>query len=162
QGGELMNERVWVRNETRRVVSTTCLRLMLLLIVLSALSPLGLRAQAREEAAFESSVLAAPAPMRDDATVVVFGSDGIISTLREGTNGLICWDNQGRLGAMGPIDAQCTNEGNRPRLEQNHAFESAGGTVQDIEARFRQAEADGTRILPVFGSIYYRVIGDSL
>ena len=32
---------------------------------------------------------------------------------------------------MAPLDVQCTAEANRPRSEQNHAFESAGGTVAE-------------------------------
>jgi hypothetical protein len=156
-----MNQRERVRDQAKRLGWTTCLRLTFLLVVFSALAPFGLRAQSGEGAAFERAVLAAPASMRDGATVLDFGQDGMITAIREGTNGLICWDNQGRSGSMGPVDVQCTSEGNRPRLEQNHAFESAGGTAQDIQARFRRAEADGTRVLPVFGSIYYRVIGDS-
>ena len=62
---------------------------------------------------------------------------------------------------MAPFDVQCTAEANRPRLEQNHAFESAGGTVAEILTRFERAEADGTRALSVWGSIYYHVYGDS-
>lgn len=41
------------------------------------------------------------------------------------------------------------------------AFEIAGGTVAEILARFERAEADGTRALSVWGSIYYHVYGDS-
>jgi len=44
---------------------------------------------------------------------------------------------------------------------QNHAFEGAGGTVAEILARFERAEADGTRALSEWGSIYYHVYGDS-
>jgi hypothetical protein len=109
----------------------------------------------------ELAVLAAPAPMREGATVLDLLPDGTTAVQRQGANGLICWNNEGRSGAMDSVDVQCTSEGNRPRLEQNHAFEAAGGTVNEIQARFRRAEEDGTRVLPVWGSIYYRAYGAS-
>ena len=133
-----------------------------LLVAVFACPQSVLWAQSAEED-ISLAALAAPVTMRDAATILDLLPNGTTSVVRQGTNGLICWDNKGRPGAMGPVDVQCTVEGNRPRLEQNHAFESAGGTVGEIDRRFRQSEADGTRVLPVFGSIYYRYyqpIGD--
>ena len=117
--------------------------------------PLNLLAQSSEDDV-SLATLAAPPSMRDGATVLDLRADGTTEVLRQGTNGLICWNNRGRPGAMGPVDVQCTVEGNRARLEQNHAFESGGGTVREVQDRFTQAEADGTRVMPVFGSIFYR------
>jgi hypothetical protein len=130
------------------------LRLAFLLAV-SACPGSALSAQAADEE-ISLATLAAPVAMRDGATIIDLRPDGTTSVLRPGTNGLICWNNKGRPGAMGAVDVQCTVEENRGRLEQNHAFESAGGTVGEVQARFRQAEADGSRVLPVFGSIFYR------
>jgi hypothetical protein len=137
---------------------TTVRSLAFLSIAICFAPPLSGQSTAAE---VELAVLAAPAPMREGATVLDLLPDGDIVVLRKGTNGLICWSNDGRPGAMGPMDVQCTAEGNRPRLEQNHAFEAAGGTVNEVQARFRGAEEDGTRILPVWGSIYYRAYGES-
>lgn len=154
-----MNQGVSIRSFRNWIGLTTWWRTILAIMVFW---PLGLRAQSTDEGSFEHAVLAAPVTMRDEATVLELNPDGTTTVIREGTNGLTCWDNEGRPGALGPVDVQCTNEGNRARLEQNHAFESAGGTVREIQDRFRTAEADGTRVLPVFGSIYYRAYGDSL
>jgi hypothetical protein len=109
----------------------------------------------------ERTLLAAPASLRAEATILELRPDGSTAVLRGGSNGLICWDNEGRPGQMDVFDVQCTIEANRPRLEQNHAFERAGGTVTEILARFERAEEDGTRALSEWGSIYYHVFGDS-
>ncbi len=133
---------------------------LLFLPFIPVLLPSALCAQSADTD-IEQTLLAAPASLRAEATILEFRPDGSTAVLRGGSNGLICWDNEGRPGQMAPLDVQCTVEANRPRLEQNHAFESAGGTVTEILARFERAEADGTRALAVWGSIYYHVYGDS-
>lgn len=133
---------------------------LLFLPFTAVLLPSALCAQSAD-ADIERTLLAAPASLRAEATILELRPDGSTAVLRKGSNDLICWDNEGRPGQMAPFDIQCTAKANRPRLEQNHAFESAGGTVAEILARFERAEADGTRALSVWGSIYYHVYGDS-
>ena len=133
---------------------------LLLLTFSTTLVPCVLSAQPAQ-ADLDLALLAAPEPLRAEATILELRPDGSTVVLREGRNGLICWNNDGRPGQMAPLDVQCTAEANRPRLEQNHAFESAGGTVNEVRARFEQAEKDGARALSVWGSIYYHVYGDS-
>ena len=125
---------------------------LLFLPFTAVLLPSALCAQSAD-ADIERTLLAAPASLRAEATILELRPDGSTAVLRKGSNDLICWDNEGRPGQMA--------KANRPRLEQNHAFESAGGTVAEILARFERAEADGTRALSVWGSIYYHVYGDS-
>ena len=110
----------------------------------------------------QRALMAAPPNMRDDATVLELRPDGTTAVLRQGANGLMCWDNRGRRGYNNPLDVQCTTEANRPRLEQNHEFQAAGGSDEEIQARFQRSEADGSRALSEFGSIYYRVQGESM
>jgi len=133
---------------------------ILLVLAAAAVYPTVLNGQAPADE-IERAVLAAPARQRADATVLDLRPDGTVTVLRQGSNGLICWDNTGRPGVELPIDSQCTTEGNRARLEQNHAFQAAGGSEDEIAARFAEAEANGTRAKSVFGSIYYHVSGDS-
>ncbi len=133
---------------------------LLFLPFTAVLLPSALWAQS-DDVDIERALLAAPEPLRAEATILELRPDGSTAVLRRGGNGLICWDNEGRPGQMAHLDVQCTAEANRPRLEQNHAFESAGGTVAEILARFERAEADGTRALSLWGSIYYHVYGDS-
>jgi hypothetical protein len=130
--------------------------------ILLAAAPLPVEALAQSaDAEIQRAVLAAPARQRADATVLSLRPDGSIAVLRQGSNGLICWDNTVRAGYDNPIDSQCTTEANRERLAQNHTFQTAGGTADDIKARFDQAEANGTRAVSQFGSIYYHVTGDT-
>ncbi len=136
------------------------MKCLLFLPLTAAILPTALCAQSAG-ADIERALLAAPAPLRAEATVLELRPDGSTAVLREGGNGLICWDNEGRPGQMAPLDVQCTAEANRPRLEQNHALESVAGTVAEMMARFERAEADGTRAVSVWGSIYYHVYGDS-
>ncbi|MEX2581632.1 MAG: hypothetical protein WD766_00025 [Gemmatimonadota bacterium] len=133
---------------------------ILLVLAAAALYPSIASAQSAE-AEIQRALLAAPARMRAEATVIDLRPDGTTAILRQGSNGLMCWDNAGRPGVSSPIDVQCSTEGNRARLEQNHAFQAAGGTDEAIQARFAQAEADGTRVQSEFGSIYYHLRGDS-
>jgi hypothetical protein len=133
---------------------------LLVLSFTAVLLPSALGAQSAD-ADIERTPLAAPASLRAEVTILELRPDGSTAVLREGSNGLICWDNEGRPGQTAPFDVQCTAEANRPRLEQNHTIESAGGTVAEILARFERAEEDGTRALSEWGSIYYHVFGDS-
>ena len=133
---------------------------LLFLPFAAVLLPSALCAQAAD-ADIELMLLAAPAPLRAEATILELRPDGSTTVLRAGSNDLICWDNEGRPGQMAPFDVECTVEANRERLAQNHALESGGGTVAEILARFERVEADGTRALSVWASIYYHVYGDS-
>lgn len=134
-------------------------RLLFFVLTGAAVLPGGLAAQSAN-AEIERAVLAAPARQRAEATVVSLRPDGTLATLRQGSNGMMCWDNTVKTGAT-TIDSQCTTEANRERLAQNHQIQSAGGTDEEIDARFAAAEANGTRKLSQFGSIYYHVTGDS-
>lgn len=126
----------------------------------AALWPTFAQAQSND-AEIQRALLAAPDRLRADATVLQLRADGTTAVIRPGSNGLICWDNTGRAGHDDAIDSQCTNEANRARLAQNHAFEAAGGGQDAIQARFDEAEANGTRETSEFGSIYFRVRGST-
>jgi hypothetical protein len=54
--------------------------------------------------------------------------------------------------------SECTNLGNLPRAAQNQKIEA----IADAKARqaaFDAAEKDGTRVKPVFGSVWYHISG---
>jgi len=127
----------------------------------ATLAPAALSAQTPQET-IDRAVLAAPARLRADATVLDLKKDGTIGVLRQGKNGLICWNNTGRPGYDTPVDVECTVEANLPRLQENHAFQMAGGSKEEIQARFDKAEKDKTRKVSQYGSIYYRLRGQTL
>lgn len=108
------------------------------------------------EEQIERAVLAAPERMRAEATVIGFDEDGSSVVLKEGSNGILCWDSSGEPGQQGRFSAQCTSEANRARVEQNHRIVNS----DDPERMFEEAEENGTREVAEFGTIYWHVIGD--
>lgn len=136
-----------------RVVYAT-LGAALLLSPLAA--PTSVSAQAME---IEQAVLAAPGNAGAEATVIHLNDDGSSTVIREGSNGFMCWDSSDH--AYNRWDSQCTSIENRARVEQNHEFSMAGGTDEEIQARFQQAEENGTRATSKYGSFYFHVVGDS-
>ena len=103
------------------------------------------------------AVLAAPRVMQGDAMVIRLAADGGHDVLREGTNGLMCWDRSDEPGRSFAV--QCTSEANLARVKQNRAWNMSGGNAEEIQAMMDEAEADGTREVAAFGSTYYALSG---
>jgi hypothetical protein len=116
--------------------------------------PAAVEAQSAD-AEIARAVAAAPARSQADATVISLDDDGSVVVLRQGSNGILCWDETSSEG----FSATCTSEGNRARVEQNFEFNNSGGTREEIQALFAEAEANGTRAVSEFGTIYYHLDG---
>ncbi len=113
-------------------------------------------AQTPEEI-IERALAAAPRQMRDGATVIHWKADNTYETLKKGTNRLFCYDRSGEPGRQ-PFAVQCTSMGNLDRVAQNRKFEA----MSDRDARQKAldaAEANGTRIKPEYGSVWYDMNG---
>jgi len=109
------------------------------------------------EADVDKALIAAPAALRNQATVIKWKSDFTYDTLRKGTNGLVCYDRSGY--PLQPAFAvQCTSLGNLAREAQNLKAEASGDRAKS-EAMLKGMEQDGTRAKPEFGSIWYHVSG---
>ena len=106
---------------------------------------------------FEKALLPAPRGMRDGATVIKWKPDGTYDTLRKGTNRLVCYDQSGEP-AEQPFAVQCTSIGNLERVAQNRRFE-AEQDQKKRQAALDAAEANGTRVKPEFGSVFYSMSG---
>jgi hypothetical protein len=106
----------------------------------------------------ERAVMGAPARARADATVVKFNADHTWETLREGSNGWVCYDrsNEGRRPAFA---VQCTNIENLPRIAQNRRFAAEGGDRAGTQALVAAAEENGTREPAVYGSMWLAMNG---
>lgn len=105
-----------------------------------------------DSATIDRALAAAPRQMREAATVVRFKPGATYDTLKKGTNQLICYDRSGEPGRQ-PFAAQCTVLANLPRLVQNRKFEA----ITDRKARqaaLDEAEKNGTRIKPEYGSVW--------
>jgi hypothetical protein len=110
-----------------------------------------------QDAAIETALLAAPATLRDGATVVKWKSDFTYETLRKGTNRLVCYDRTG-LPEQQPFSIECTSIANLDRVAQNLKFEAVGDKVK-TQAMLDAAEKDGTRVKPEYGSVWYHMLG---
>ena len=109
------------------------------------------------QADVDLALLAAPANLRDQATVIKWKPDYTYDTLRKGTNRLVCFDKSGKPGQQAFM-IECTVLGNLERVAQNLRFEAMGDKKQ---AMLDAAEKDGTRAKPEFGSVWYHVMGPS-
>jgi hypothetical protein len=124
-------------------------------IVLSLLVvPAGAFAQAPADA-ITTAVLAAPANLREAATVIKWKPDFTYDTLKKGTGRLVCYDRSGFPGQQ-PFSLECTSLGNLDRAAQNLKFEAMGDKKQ---AMLDAAEKDGSRVKPEFGSVWYHLAG---
>jgi hypothetical protein len=103
----------------------------------------------------DTPLLAAPANLREGATVVKWKSDFTYETLRKGTNRLVCYDRTGQPG-QAPFSLECTSIANLDRVAQNMKFEAM---ADKGKAMFESAEKDGTRVKPEFGSVFYNFGG---
>ena len=125
--------------------------------------PVVLAALATEAFAQSSSdtiaraLAAAPRQMKDGATVIQWKADSTYDTLKKGTNRLVCYDRSGEPGRQ-PFAVQCTSIGNLDRVVQNRKFEAMTDKAAK-QAALDKAEADGTRVKPEFGSVWYDMNG---
>lgn len=120
-------------------------------------APAALRAQGDSDV-IARAVLAAPENARAQATVVAWRQDGARTVLRQGTNGLVCWD-QAAWPHQQPFSVRCTDEANLPRVEQNLQFYRKAASAKEAEQMIAEAEKAGTRPVPKYGSAYYSLVG---
>ena len=73
--------------------------------------------------AVEKALLAAPANLAKDATVVAFKPDFTYETVKKGGNRLVCFDRSGLPGQQ-PFSVECTSIANLDRVAQNLKFEA--------------------------------------
>jgi len=125
------------------------------LLVLCALA-FSIGAFAQDEA-IATAVLAAPANLRDGATVIKWKPDFTYDTLRKGTNQLVCYDRSG-FPEQAAFSVECTSLGNLDRVAQNLKAEALGDKAKTAAALDAE-EKDGTRVKPVFGSVWYHAMG---
>ena len=126
-------------------------RTALVLVGLMAVSP----AASAQTPDVDTPLLAAPANLREGATVIKWKSDFTYDTVKKGTNRLVCYDRSGQP-AQAPFALECTSIANLDRVAQNMKFEALGDKRQ---AALDGAEKDGTRVKPEFGSVFYNLSG---
>ena len=126
-------------------------------IIPIALSIFAVSGCAFAQEAIEKALMAAPANMKEGATVVEWKADNTYTTLKKGTNKLVCYDLSGRPGHQ-PFTVECTNLANLDRVAQNLKIEAIPDKAER-QAAFDKAEKDGTRVKPEFGSVWIHLMG---
>ncbi len=126
---------------------------IILLALAAVVVPGGANAQSIERA-----LAAAPARSRDAVTVVKWNADYTWETIKEGTNRMVCYDRSGEPGRQ-PFDVQCTVLGNLTRVAQNRRFAAEGADRQAVGALVAAADANGTRAVAEYGSIWITMRG---
>jgi hypothetical protein len=129
----------------------------LIVLVLSAAS-LATVVRAQSSADPYANILAgAPVAQREGAGVLKWKPDFTYDTLKTSTNGIVCYDQSG-WPLQQPYSIECTSVGNLPRVAQNYKFEASGDRAKR-NALVNEAEKNGTRVQPVFGSIWHHLYG---
>lgn len=105
------------------------------------------------------ALAAAPAQQKEAATVIKWKADYTYETIKKGTNRLVCYDRSGESGHP-PFAVQCTSIGNLERVAQNRKFEAMPDKAAR-QAALDAAEANGTRVKPEYGSVWYMLNGPS-
>jgi hypothetical protein len=113
-------------------------------------------AQAPDDAT-ATALLAAPANLREGATIIKWKPDHTYETVKKGTNRLVCYDRSG-FPLQQPFSIECTSIANLDRVAQNMKAEALGDKMKS-EAMLNAAEKDGTRVKPEFGSVWYHLAG---
>ena len=108
----------------------------------------------------ERALLAAPARGRDATSVISWNANHTYQTIKEGTSQLVCWDRSGNPGEAA-FAVICTALGNLERVAQNRRFAAEGGDAAGTRALVAAADANGTRIMSLFGSPWLTLSGDS-
>lgn len=135
-------------------------RIALLALAMATFAPSAF-AQAPAAAAapdpYAAIVAAAPPNQRAGATVIKWKPDYSYDTLRKGTNRLVCYELSGMAG-QAPFSLECTSTANLERVAQNLKFEAAGDKAK-TQALLDEAEKNGTRPKPEYGSVWFHMNG---
>ena len=120
--------------------------------------PLGAQTVPPPDHQIAEAVMAAPPADRVAATVLGFGSDGMMTTLREGSNGLICLaDDPSREG----WSVACYHDSLDPFMARGRELRAEGVTDGGELAQRRWDEADaGTLAMPEKPAMLYVMTGD--
>jgi hypothetical protein len=147
------------------VVSQSCpamhLRSLLLSIaVLLLVSACGTRAQSppSAEEQIAAAVQAAPAPMREDATVLGYTDDQTLTTLREGDGLLVCLADDPREEGF---HAACYHEALGPFMKRGRELRRQGKSGAAVDSIRRAEIEDGTLAYPDRPTALYNLSGEA-
>ena len=130
-------------------------RVSLFVLVVMAVS-ICVAAQAQDEE-IQKALSAAPANLRENATVIKWKPDYTYDTVKKGSSKLVCYDRSGFPGQQ-PYSVECTSVANLDRVAQNLKYEALGDKAK-TQAALDALEKEGTRAKPEYGSVWYHAMG---
>jgi hypothetical protein len=131
----------------------------LITVVPALVLALSVSVSAQTSPEIEKALLAAPAQMKDAATVIKWKSDFTYDTLKKGTNRLVCYDRPLAAGDQ-PFSVECTSIANLERVAQSLKTETIADP-KERRAAFEAMEKAGKWTKPEFGSVFYNLTGPS-
>lgn len=120
--------------------------------------PAALHAQS-DAAAIDKALAPLAERARADAMVIRWNDDHSYDVLQEGSSRWVCYDRSSET-RRAPFDVQCTSVGNLERVAQNRRFRATAADRNEESALLEAAEADGSRVLPEYGSMWIAMRGD--
>lgn len=114
---------------------------------------------ASQQAAIDKALSAAPSRVRDATTVIQWNTDHTFEVLKEGDGPLVCYDRSDEA-RRAAFDVQCTSKENLDRVAQSRRFRAESADRGAENAMVEEAEANGTRVPPVYGSVWWSLRGE--
>ncbi len=106
----------------------------------------------------EQSLAAAPQRGRDGASVVKWAADHTHTTIKEGTNQIVCYSRADERDRP-PFAVQCTSLANLERVAQNRRFHAESTDPAGERALVAAAAQSGTRVEAEYGSWFRSMNG---
>ena len=106
----------------------------------------------------EMALAAAPQRAREGTTVVKWAADHTYTTIKEGTNQIVCYSRADERDRQ-PFAVQCTNKMNLDRVAQNRRFHAESTDAAGERALVAAADADGSRVKAEYGSVWRSMNG---
>ena len=130
--------------------------MLLLVLSIVTVSP-NVYAQSDAEL-IDQAVAAAPGRYREDATVVKWSTDHTYTTIKEGTNQIVCYSRADQRDRP-PFAVQCTVKANLERVAQNRQFRAESTDGEEERALVAAAGQNGTRVPAEYGSFFSSMNG---
>ena len=106
----------------------------------------------------EQALAAAPRRARDDASVIKWSADHTYTTIKEGTNQVVCYSRADERDRP-PFAVQCTSMANLERVAQNRQFRADSTDAEGERALVAAAAQNGTRVKAEYGSFFRSMNG---
>ena len=131
-------------------------RIVVLVFILTVISPSSY-AQSDVEL-IEQALAAAPNRARDDASVIKWRADHTYTTIKKGTNQIVCYSRSDERDRQ-PFAVQCTSMANLERVAQNRQFRADSTDAEGNRALVAAAADSGTRVMSEYGSFFMSMNG---